>query len=81
MLGHVPIVNGSIRVTRRQHLCVSAAISHIDLTVIDVVLVEGILGRADDILVDHHVAEENSAAAKGIAADARRLSLAVTWVE
>ena len=81
MLGHVPIVNGAIGVTRCQDLGVACSIAHIRLTVVDVVLMEGLLGLHHGVRVELGTVEEDSVPAEGIRADAGGLVTSVARVE
>ena len=81
MLRHGPVVDASVGVARRQHLHVAVGVPHEGLAVVDVVLVEGLLGHHHRVLVQVHVVEEDGAAAERVRPDSRSLLLSEAGVD
>ena len=81
MLSHGPVVDASVGVARRQHLHVAVGVPHEGLAVVDVVLVEGLLGHHHRVLVQVHVVEEDGAAAERVRPDSRSLLLSEAGVD
>ena len=80
VLSYVPIVDRAIGVTSRQDLSISCSIAHIWLTVVDVVLMECLLRLHHSACFELGTIKEDSAASKGILADAGSLRAPVAWV-
>ena len=69
MLSYIPVVDGAIRVTSCKHLDVTVGILNIRLAIVDVVLMQSLLGLHHSVGVKLCSIEEHSTASKCICAD------------
>ena len=81
MFGYVPIVDRAIGVTSCQDLGIARSITYIWLTVVDVVLMECLLGLHHGVCIELSTIEEDGSASKGILADAGGLRTSVARVK
>ena len=80
--GDVPVVDGTVGVAGGEHLDVSCGgVGSVDLAIVDVVLMQRLLGHHHRIGVQLHAVEEDCASSEGICADSGRLCLAEAGVE
>ena len=69
MLSYVPVVNGAIRVTSCKHLNVTVGILNVRLAIVDVVLVQSLLGLHHSVAVKLRSIKEHSSASESIRVD------------
>jgi len=81
MLCDVPVVDRAVRVASREDLDVAVGILGEGLAIVDVVLVERLLGHHHRVRVHVHVVEEHSTAAECIVANPSILCLAEARVD
>jgi len=81
MLSDVPVVDGSIRVASGEDLDVAGGVTHVRLTIVDVVLVKGLVRLHNCALIHLKTVEENGAATKGIRTDSGGFHFAEAGVD
>ena len=81
MLCNVPVIDGSIWVASRKHLYIARAVLNVWLTIVDVVLVKGLLRHHHCVSVELGSIKENCATTESIVANSCSLGAAEAWVE
>ena len=69
MFGHVPIVDGSVGITRAKNWGITVSISDINLAIVNLVLVKGVFWLHHSVRVQMCTIEENSSTSKSVCVD------------
>ena len=69
MLGHIPIVDGSVGITRAKNWGITVSISDINLAIVNLVLVKGVFWLHHSVRVQMCTIEENSSTSKSVCVD------------